>query len=253
MLSKEDGLIDWTHRAVDIDRLVRGVTPWPGAQTTLRGTPLKILKAHAEPGPDAEPHVVLQADRHGLLVATGEGNLRITHLQLQGKRPWTSPPFLTGIPSSPAKPSAADMDGRRAAFEALTAFRQRDAYLNLVTEALFERANIDPRDRRLATAIASGVLRHRSLIDFYIAGSSKIPPEKLEPAVLDALRIGVFQIRYLDRVPDSAAVNETVKLVPKRAKGFVNAVLKNLAQKKIVGWRRGAVGGAFISSRLARG
>ncbi len=121
---------------------------------------------------------------------------------------------------------------RRIAYDALTAFRGRDAYLDLYLDAAFKRSDLDEADRRLTTAITHGVMRHRRRLDWWIDRYSKIPTTKLEPAVLDALRMGLFQLAFLDRIPDRAAVDETVKLVPRRASGFVNAVMRNLARVK---------------------
>ncbi len=122
------------------------------------------------------------------------------------------------------------MNARRLAFEALTAFRQRKAYLPLFTNAAFERTGASREDRRLATAIAAGVLRWRRWLDWHIDRVSKIPGNKMEPAVLDALRIALFQMARMDRIPVWAAVDESVKLVPARAKGFADAVLRRLAR-----------------------
>ncbi len=85
-------------------------------------------------------------------------------------------------------------------------------------------------DRGLFTELVYGVLRRRGTLDHIIGQFSKQPPEKLESTVLILLRIGLYQLFFLDRVPVSAAVNETVNLatamIP-RAKGFINAVLRS--------------------------
>lgn len=100
MLAKDDGVIDWMRSAGEIDRLVRGVTPWPGGQTRLGGAMLKILEAVPE-GAEGEPHTVLRADRGGIVIACGEGALRVTRLQLEGKRAMEAADFLNGCPLSP--------------------------------------------------------------------------------------------------------------------------------------------------------
>ncbi len=101
MLEKDDGLIDWTRPCVEIDRLVRGVTPWPGAQTTLAGKRLKVLVAEPEPGVDGEPHVVLESGPGGIVVACGEGALRIRRLQLEGKKAMDAREFVSGARLGP--------------------------------------------------------------------------------------------------------------------------------------------------------
>lgn len=76
-----------------------------------------------------------------------------------------------------------------------------------------------------------GVLRWRSRLDFVIAELAQRPVKKLDLTVIDALRIGVYQLLYMNVAPH-AAVSETVDLTPKRARGFVNAVLRNLTRRK---------------------
>ncbi|MCC6158645.1 MAG: 16S rRNA (cytosine(967)-C(5))-methyltransferase RsmB [Deltaproteobacteria bacterium] len=120
---------------------------------------------------------------------------------------------------------------RRAALDALTEVRRRDAYANLVLGAMFERRALSSPDRRLAIALVNGVLRARRTLDWRIDRVSRIPTKKLEPAVLDALRMAVFQMTALDRVPDHAAVAETLLLVPDRARGFCKAVLEQIRRE----------------------
>lgn len=96
-LRKEDGLIDWSRPAVELDRQVRAVTPWPGAFTALHGQRLKILRAAPLPNwrGDGPPGTVIALD-DGCAVATGEGALRLLELQLAGKRPMDISAFLCG-------------------------------------------------------------------------------------------------------------------------------------------------------------
>ncbi|MCC6158644.1 MAG: methionyl-tRNA formyltransferase [Deltaproteobacteria bacterium] len=101
MMEKDDGLIDWTRPCVEIDRLIRGVTPWPGAQTTLGPKRLKILSASPERGVDGEPHVVVEAGSGGIVVACGEGALRIGRLQLEGKKAMDARDFVSGARLAP--------------------------------------------------------------------------------------------------------------------------------------------------------
>lgn len=77
-----------------------------------------------------------------------------------------------------------------------------------------------------------GVLRWRSRLDFIIAELAKRPVKKLDPPVLDALRLGLYQLLYMD-VPAYAAVSETVDLAPKRARGLVNAVLRSVTRGNV--------------------
>lgn len=96
-LRKEDGLLDWSRPAVELDRQVRAFHPWPGAFTSWKGQMLKVLRAVPLPDwrGDAPPGLVL-ALADGIAVATGEGALRLEQVQLAGKRPMDVALFLRG-------------------------------------------------------------------------------------------------------------------------------------------------------------
>jgi len=92
-------------------------------------------------------------------------------------------------------------------------------------------------DRHLANNIIFGVLRNRQSLDCMLEYLCSQPLKKLKPFVHQALRVGLYQIMFLDRIPESAAVNESVKAVqaaklPKRLHGFVNGVLRNSIRKR---------------------
>ncbi|MFO7684782.1 MAG: 16S rRNA (cytosine(967)-C(5))-methyltransferase RsmB [Desulfobacterales bacterium] len=91
----------------------------------------------------------------------------------------------------------------------------------------------DRRDRDLFNALVFGVLRWRGRLDFILAGFSKMPPARIEPAVMNILRVALFQLVHLSRVPASAAVNTAVEMAKTlstpRAAAFVNAVLRKAA------------------------
>lgn len=93
----------------------------------------------------------------------------------------------------------------------------------------------DERDLGLASEIALGCLRRQGELDHLIAAAGKRPVSKLDPEVRAALRMGCYQLRYLDRVPSHAAVSQSVELVKsarkRSAAGFVNAVLRNLPER----------------------
>lgn len=97
MIKKEEGLIDWSLGAVDIERRIRAYYPWPGTYTTHKGGRLKIFAARvlgASGG--AAPGTVLLAGDGRLVVACGEGALDITSLQSEGKKRMNTPDFLRG-------------------------------------------------------------------------------------------------------------------------------------------------------------
>ena len=121
---------------------------------------------------------------------------------------------------------------REAALRALAMYRRGNS---LPDEAL-ERytAEMPARESALAMKLLSGVLQNKALCDYYISCYSKMKLNRIEPQVLDILRISVYQIVFLTRIPRSAAVNEGVSLCAKhadrRSSGYVNAVLRKVSQ-----------------------
>jgi 16S rRNA (cytosine967-C5)-methyltransferase len=98
-----------------------------------------------------------------------------------------------------------------------------------------EASALGPRERGLAMALAYGTIQRRFTLDWFAARLSSRPLERLEPAVLAGLRLGLFQLMYLDGVADHAAVNETVSLVKRASRGgagLVNAVLRRAAAER---------------------
>ncbi|EAR07455.1 methionyl-tRNA formyltransferase [Reinekea blandensis] len=86
-LEKSEGMIDWQTSATDIDRQIRGLTPWPGAFTQWQGQTVRLHKAQAiQSGTEAEPGHIVEMSAAGLKVATGKGLLKIETLQLPGKK-----------------------------------------------------------------------------------------------------------------------------------------------------------------------
>ena len=95
----------------------------------------------------------------------------------------------------------------------------------------------DPRDTQLAMAMVYGVLRWQGYLDQVIAGFSSHPLAKMKPLTRVALRVGTYQLLFMDRVPVSAAINETVQALkaagqPKWLTGFANGVLRSLARNE---------------------
>jgi len=98
MLAKDDGQVDFSRAAREVDSHVRGMDPWPGAYAGLDGDRIKLFRSRAEPGSGGAPGEVLGADDRGLLVACGDGAVRIGELQLPGKRRMTAAALLAGRP-----------------------------------------------------------------------------------------------------------------------------------------------------------
>ena len=108
------------------------------------------------------------------------------------------------------------------------------AYADRAFRAEAERARLDQADRAFAQRLAYGTIQRRATLDYVIGRLSDRPLAKLDPPLVDALRIGVYQLLFMDSVPDHAAVAETVELA-KQAKGagfkFANAVLRRATRE----------------------
>lgn len=126
------------------------------------------------------------------------------------------------------------IDPRRLAFDILERV-QGGGYADRTLDAALQRyPQLDPRDRGLCTELVYGVLRQQGRLDYALGRFSKQPLNKLENRVLLLLRLGAYQLLCLDRVPDSAAVDTTVKLTRQlkleRATGFINGILRALGR-----------------------
>jgi methionyl-tRNA formyltransferase len=92
-LTKADGKLDWTRPAAELDRQVRGLVPWPGTYTELAGETLKVLEVRPEPG-TGTPGTALD-DR--MLIACGDGALRLIRVQRPGRGPMDAAALLRGL------------------------------------------------------------------------------------------------------------------------------------------------------------
>src|SRR5688572_33508174 len=119
---------------------------------------------------------------------------------------------------------------RRAAYDVLLRVAEEGAYADRALRTVS--ADLDDRDRSLARQLAFGSVQRLRTLDHAIETLGKRPVRKLDPPVLAALRLGAYQLGYLDGVPRYAAVNESVELVRaarlERAVPFTNAVLRRV-------------------------
>ncbi|MHB8788542.1 MAG: 16S rRNA (cytosine(967)-C(5))-methyltransferase RsmB [Desulfobulbaceae bacterium] len=114
--------------------------------------------------------------------------------------------------------------------------RERQAVQPLI-DAVIHDAALSAPDRQLAVMLVLGVLRQMQYLDLIIADFSRVPLVKMKPLTLMALRVGVYQLLFLERIPDSAAVNESVRVLreerqPSWLVNFVNGVLRAIARNK---------------------
>lgn len=128
------------------------------------------------------------------------------------------------------------MDARRTALSALIACRKQGAWADGILKEYIARDKLDKRDAALASRLCYGVLQNRMLLDHYIELCLTDSLKKLQPIVLDILRLGMYQLLLMDKIPVSAAVNEAVeqtkKYANKAASGLVNGVLRRAVRER---------------------
>ncbi len=126
-------------------------------------------------------------------------------------------------------------DARDVAVSAITAFRKRNAWSDGYLRNSIKANALSKRDAALATEITNGVLQNMLLLNYYIGCFSSVKFNKISPGILDILQVAVYQILFLDKIPDSAAVNDAVSRAKRnnpRAAGFVNAIARKISASK---------------------
>jgi 16S rRNA (cytosine967-C5)-methyltransferase len=137
-------------------------------------------------------------------------------------------------PTATAPRRRAATPARRAAYEVLRRVFEQGAWADRALHAAA--GGLDARERALATQLAYGAVQRRGTLDHVAERLAGRPMEKLDPPVRAALRLGLFQLLYLDGIPDHAAVHSSVALAARdapRASGLVNAVLRRAATEEL--------------------
>ncbi len=145
-----------------------------------------------------------------------------------------------GVSQQPRGPRRKPLDpARRAAFDALRAVSERNAYANLTLPALLRERGITGRDAAFATELTYGTCRTRGLLDAVIAAAAGRSTDKIDPVLLDLLRLGTYQL-LRTRVEQHAAVSTTVEQAgiefDSARAGFVNGVLRAIAARDERSW-----------------
>lgn len=126
------------------------------------------------------------------------------------------------------------VNARETALKIIYDTEEKGAYSNLSLNKYLNSLDLNPMDKGLVTEIVYGTLKNKILIDYYIQSFSKVKMKKISPWILNTMRLGAYQILFTDKIPVSAACNESVKLAKKyghsASAGFVNAVLRNIAK-----------------------
>ncbi len=127
-------------------------------------------------------------------------------------------------------------NARAVALKILNEVTEKDAYSNLSINKNIDSGGVSDLDSGFIREIVYGVLENKIYIDYVVRSFSKVRLKKIQPIVMNILRIGIYQMLFMDRIPDSAAVNESVKLSKKHthrgSQGFINGMLRNISRNK---------------------
>lgn len=129
------------------------------------------------------------------------------------------------------------MSEREIAINILENIISESAYNNIILrKTLNQSSDLTSVQKALVTQLVNGTLRNMLHIDYIIGKFSKTPIKKMKPLILNSLRVGIYQIMYMDKIPARAACSEAVNIVKKRGfnnlSGFVNGILRNVARNK---------------------
>lgn len=145
-----------------------------------------------------------------------------------------------GRPRDDRRPAPQPSSPRRVALDVISAVRDSDAYANLLLPGRIARARLSPADAALATELTYGTLRMQGYYDRVIARAAGRPVDRIDPPILDVLRLGAHQL-LSTRIPSHAAVNESVALAravgSRSATGFTNGVLREIGRHTPEEWR----------------
>lgn len=123
-----------------------------------------------------------------------------------------------------------NVNSRRIALNILVDIEENEAFSNITINKFLKKNEVSSLDRRFISQLVYGVLENKQYLDYIIKGFSKTKINKIQTEILIILRLGIYQIAFLEKVPNSAAVNESVKLAKKinfRLSGFVNGILRS--------------------------
>ncbi|MBQ8416241.1 MAG: 16S rRNA (cytosine(967)-C(5))-methyltransferase RsmB [Clostridia bacterium] len=122
-------------------------------------------------------------------------------------------------------------EARKIAWTVLNKCMAMEQFSNIALDTAIKRSSLDSAERGLLTALVYGVIEKRLTLDACIETYAQRSIKEIAPDVRNLLRMGLYQMAFLERVPDHAAVNETVSMAQKWVKGFVNAVLRAFARE----------------------
>ncbi|MBR6651087.1 MAG: hypothetical protein IKL36_06715, partial [Clostridia bacterium] len=121
---------------------------------------------------------------------------------------------------------------RQAAHASLVSCLANDKFVNLEVSAILKRTNLQGADRGLYTALVYTTIERLLTIDYMISKLSSRPVDEIDEKTLCAVRLGICQLEFMDKIPPHAAVDESVELCPRKSRGFANALLRSFLRKK---------------------
>lgn len=123
------------------------------------------------------------------------------------------------------------MNVRKLALDLLIKTEKAGQYSNIAIDNAIKKNCLDRLDSSLLCALVYGVIERKLTLDYVINSLSSISPSKIESDTRNILRLGLYQLKYLDKIPPHAAINESVELAGKRSRGFVNAILRSYQRR----------------------
>ena len=124
------------------------------------------------------------------------------------------------------------MTPRKLVFDLLQRLEKNQQFSNIALDKALDGSGLSSEDKRLASILLYGVTERRLTLDYQISLLSDRPIGDIDPAALCAIRLGLYQLAFMDRIPAHAAINESVELVSRRLSGFVNALLRGYTRSK---------------------
>lgn len=122
---------------------------------------------------------------------------------------------------------------RELAYKSLIKAEEAGSFSNLEINTVLSRATLEKSDSALYTLLYLGVIEKRLFLDYVIKSYSNIPLEKIDIETKTALRLGIYQLFFCDKIPSFSAVDESVSLCPKRSRGFANGLLRTLVRNNL--------------------
>ena len=129
------------------------------------------------------------------------------------------------------------MNIREIILEMLLELEKTDGYVNLLLSDVLEKYDyLDPKEKAFIKRVTEGTVERMIQIDYVLDRISKVPVKRMKPLIRQLLRMSVYQILFMENVPDAAVCNEAVNLAGKRKfkqlQGYVNGVLRNVSRQK---------------------